>query len=151
MAAKTKTIRGLKLTLDGVVHELDLTKFMFSEAMGLEEEWGLPVTQLDQILKAGGNPPLRVIGALVWLMQVRAAAAEAGVTFSEAAKTHPAGAFDFNLAEAKLEAVIEPENPTSPATRTPATRTTRAKPARKPVKRASATAAASTSDSSPTT
>lgn len=121
---------NVKLILDGTEHDLDLSHFMLTEAIALEEQWGLNTTEFASAVVSGA-PPMRVVGAMVWLVQVRVLAAEGGVTFGEAAKLLPVASFDTDLMALRIEAPEEPENPTHGVTPTPTTRTTRATSAKK--------------------
>lgn len=120
----------VKLIIGETEHDLDLKKFMLSEAIALEEDWGLTTTEFAKAV-ASGSPPMRVVGAMVWLVQVRELAAEDGVTFGEASKLLPVASFDTDLMALRIEAPQEPENPTRGVTPTPTTRTTRATSAKK--------------------
>lgn len=115
----------VKLVIDDGEYDLDLSKFMLSEGIALEDEWGLSTTEFATSVMSG-NPKLRVVGAMVWLVKVRALAAAEGITFAEAAKRLPVATFDTNLSALRIEAAAETENPTRGVTRTPKTRTTRA-------------------------
>lgn len=126
----TKTV---KIILDDGEYDVDLTTFMLSEGMALEEDWGLSVTEFASQVTSG-KPPLRAIGAMVWLVKVRTAAAAGGISFAEAAKTMPVATFDTNLTAIRIDAEAEPENPTPGGTRTRTTRTTRATSAKKRAK-----------------
>lgn len=125
----------VKLVIDETEHNLDLNRFMLSEAIALEEDWGLTTAAFAASI-ASGNPPMRVVGAMVWLMQTRELAAEKEISFREAAELLPPAAFDANLMAIRIEAAPEPENPTRGVTRTPKTRTTRTTSAAKRAKTA---------------
>lgn len=126
---------SVKLVIDEGEYDLDLSRFMLSEGMALEDEWGLSTTEFAAAVLSG-NPKLRVVGAMVWLVRVRSLAAEQGVPFAEAAKQLPVASFDTNLTALRIEADEEPENPTPGGTRTRTTRTTRTTSAAKRAKNA---------------
>lgn len=126
---------SVRLVIDDAGYELDLSRFMLSEGIALEDEWGLSTTEFAAAVLSG-NPKLRVVGAMVWLVRVRALAAEEGIPFAEAAKQLPVSTFDTNLTALRIEADEEPENPTPGGTRTRATRTSRTTSAAKPTKHA---------------
>jgi hypothetical protein len=107
-------------TETGESHILDPSRLMFSEADALEREWGIKLPEL-QVADMGKN--LRVLGGFIWLMHVRAAAAERGIGFRKAAEEMPAAEFDFNLGALTAEEVEE--NPTGGPTSGPQTRTRR--------------------------
>lgn len=143
----------VKLVIEERIYEFDPTRLMLSEGVALEEQWGLSVVDFQSQVFSG-SPPIRAIGAMVWLVQTRALAADEGVPFAAAAARMPAADFDVNLGAIRMGAVPEPsEHPTSPAskTRTPATRTTRATSAKPKPKRDSPPAGSGTSESSPST
>lgn len=123
----------IKVVIDDKTHTIDSGRFMLQEAIGLEEQWGLTVAEFAAAATSG-MPPMRVVGAMVWLVQVRAIAAENGLSFPEAAKQLPAASFDTNLAALLIEPVEEPVGPTRGVTRTPKTRTTRTTSAAKRAK-----------------
>lgn len=123
-----------KLIVDDAEYDLDLTRFMLSEAIALEEEWGLSTTEFAAAV-ASGAPPLRVVGAMVWLVKVRSIAAVNKIPFREAAQQLPVAVFDTNLTALRIEDSQEPENPTPGGTRTRATRTSRTTSAAKRAKR----------------
>ena len=125
---------AVKLVIDEVEYDLDLSKFMLSEGIALEDEWGLSTAEFATAV-ASGSPPLRVVGAMVWLVKVRSMAAGAGIPFAEAAKQLPVATFDTNLTALRIEAGAEPENPTPGVTPTPKTRTSRTTSAAKRAKR----------------
>lgn len=116
---------AVRLVIDEQEYDLDLTRFMLSEGIALEDEWGLSTDQFAAAVQSG-TPPLRVVGAMVWLVRVRAIAAEEHIGFAEAAKRLPVATFDTNLTALRIEAEDEGENPTPGVTPTPTTRTTRA-------------------------
>lgn len=124
----------IKVVIDGKTHTIDSGRFMLQEAMGLEEQWGLSVAEFAA-QAASGAPPMRVVGAMVWLVQVRAVARENGLSFPEAAKQLPAASFDTNLAALLIEPVEEAAGPTPGVTPTPRTRATRTTSAAKRAKR----------------
>ena len=121
----TAALPKLHITLEGTEYTFDPNNFMFSEVVLLEDHCGISSTDLNSQIFSG-TPPLRAIGAIVWLVQLRARAADAGIAIAKAAADSPFAEFDFNLGGITVRAVEEPENPTGPAKRTPATRTTRA-------------------------
>lgn len=125
---------AVKLVIDDEVFDLDLSRFMLSEGIALEDEWGLSTAQFAAAVTSG-NPPLRVVGAMVWLVKVRAAAAAEGIGFAEAAKRFPVASFDTNLTALRIDADEVPANPTPGVTPTPKTRTTRATSAKPRSKR----------------
>lgn len=104
----------------GETYVLDTSRVMFSEADLLEREWGLKMSTLktQEILT-----DLRSLAAFIWLLKVRARAAERGLAFRKAAEDLAPADFDFNLAA--LSAEVEGENPTDAPTSGPATRTRR--------------------------
>lgn len=121
----------VRLLIDGQTYPLDMNKFMLSEAIALEEDWSLKVDEFTAMV-ASGNPPWRVVAAMVWLAKTRALAAERGVTFPEARRAHPPETFDVDVVALKVEADGPvPENPTGSGTRTRTTRTTPATSASK--------------------
>lgn len=127
----TKTVPTIRLLIGDDTYVLDMTKFMLSEAMALEEDWGLKVAEFKQLV-VGGDPPMRVVAAMVWLAQTRALAETEGVTFPEAHRLNPPSKFDVDLVALK----VEPDspataNPTERGTPTRTTRTTRATSASK--------------------
>lgn len=141
----------VKLIIEDRVYDFDPTRLMLSEGVALEEQWGLSVVDFQSQVFSGA-PPIRAIGAMVWLVQTRALATDEGIPFAAAAARMPAADFDVNLGAIRMDAVPEPaDHPTSPAspTRTPATRTTRATSAKPKSKRASVRSESATSDSSP--
>ena len=107
-------------TNTGESHILDPSRLMFSEADALEREWGIKLSEL-QVTDMGEN--LRVLGAFIWLVHVRAAAEERGIGFRKAAEEMPGADFDFNLGALTAEEVEE--NPTGGPTSGPRTRTPR--------------------------
>jgi len=104
----------------GESHILDPSRLMFSEADALEREWGIKLSEV-QVTDMSEN--LRVLGAFIWLMHVRAAAEERGIGFRKAAEEMPGADFDFNLGALTAEEVEE--NPTGGPTSGPRTRTPR--------------------------
>lgn len=139
---------AVKLVIDEVEYDLDLDTFMLSEAMALEDEWGVSTSDFIASVTSG-SPKARVVGAMVWLAKVRSAAAATGISFAEAARQLPVATFDTNLSALRLETEAEPENPTPGGTRTRTTRTTRATSAKPRAKRSSGTAPKATKASSP--
>lgn len=129
----------VRLVVDGEPFDLDLGQFMMTEAIALEDQWGLTTESLLSILAESDAkkemPPLRIVLALVWIAKVRAIAAAAGVSFGTAAKQLPVDAFDVNLFAFEIGAPPEPPNPTPGVTPTPKTRTTRTTSAAKRSKR----------------
>lgn len=117
--------QSVKLILDDGEYELDLGKFMLSEAKALQDDWNIDTLEFAKLITSG-NPPLYVVGAMVWLAKVRARAAADGVSFREAAKHLPVEEFDTDLMAVQVEPEAKPENPTPGGTRTRTTRTTRA-------------------------
>lgn len=133
---------SIKFLIEDVTHEFDPTQIMTSEAIALEEDWDIQLMDLAKHLE-NGTPSMRQLTALVWLMLVRARAAEQGVAFLVAAKSMPAATFDVNLASIK-QGPGEPENPTGAGTPTRGTRTTRATSAKPKSKRAAASSGPAT-------
>lgn len=125
---------SVKLILDDGEYALDLGRFMLSEAEALEDDWGLDPLEFEKLVTSG-KPPLKVVGAMVWLAKARALAATEGITFREAAKQMPVALFDTDLMAVRVDAEAEPENPTPGGTRTKGTRTTRATSAKPRTKR----------------
>lgn len=125
----------VKVVVDDKTYIIDSNRFMLQEAIGLEEQWGLSVAEFGTAITSGA-PSMRVVGAMVWLVKVRAIAAENGISFPDAAKQLPAATFDTNLAALLIEPVEEPVGPTPGVTPTPKTRTTRTTSAAKRSKRA---------------
>lgn len=138
----------VKLILDDGEYEFDLGKFMLSEASALEEDWGIDTMRFAELVTSG-KPPMRVVGAMVWLAKVRARAAAEKISFREAAKLLPVEEFDTDLMAVRIDSEAKPENPTPGGTRTRTTRTTRATSAKPRAKRASSAAPKATRDSSP--
>ena len=138
----------VKLILDDGEYEFDLGRFMLSEASALENEWGIDTLQFAQQVTSG-SPPLRVVGAMVWLAKVRARAAADGISFREAAKLLPVESFDTDLMAVRIDSEAKPENPTPGGTRTKGTRTTRATSAKPRAKHASPASAKATKASLP--
>lgn len=126
--------QSVKLVLDDGEYELDLGRFMLSEAEALEKDWGIDTVEFSKLVTSG-SPPLRVVGAMVWLAKVRARAAADGVPFREAAKQLPVATFDTDLMAVQISDEDVPENPTPGGTRTKGTRTTRATSAKPRTKR----------------
>lgn len=124
----------VKLVLDDGEYELDLGTFMLSEALALEDDWGVKTLEFAELVTSG-NPPLRVVGAMVWLAKVRSLAAADQILFAEAAKRLPVATFDTNLTAIRIEAQ-QTENPTPGGPRPKGTRTTRATSAKPRTKRA---------------
>jgi len=106
----------------GEVHTFAPGQLMFSEADLLQKDWGVDIANL----KVGdlGND-LRTLAAFIWLIKVRALAAERGLAFRKAAEEMPAAEFDFNLGSLSPE-VVDDENPTGGPTRGPKSGTRRA-------------------------
>lgn len=125
---------AIKLIIDGEAFAFDEGRLMLSEGVALEEQWGIDPAAFDKAMTAGA-PSFRLIGALAWLVKVRALAAEHSISIRDAAQQLPAASFDVNIGALRIEQVEEPVNPTPPATRTPATRTTRSTSAAKRAKR----------------
>lgn len=120
----TETVPMIRLLIDGETFPLDMNRFMISEAIALEEDWGLKVDEF-RTLVAGGSPPWRVVAAMVWMAKTRALAATAGLSFPEARKLNPPETFDVDMVALKVEQDgPAPANPTSRGTRTRTTRTT---------------------------
>lgn len=140
--------QSVKLILDDGEYELDLGRFMLSEAQALEDEWGVDTLQFAQQVTSG-SPPLRVVGAMVWLVKVRSRAAAEGISFRDAAQQMPVASFDTDLMAVRIDAEAKPENPTPGGTRKQGTRTTRATSAKPRTKRASSAVASPTKASSP--
>jgi hypothetical protein len=107
-------------TETGESHVLDTSRLMFSEADALEREWGIRMAEL-KVEDIGAS--LRILGAFIWLIHVRAAAEERGIGFRKAAEELPASEFDFNLGALTAEEVEE--NPTVGPTKGPPIRTPR--------------------------
>jgi hypothetical protein len=126
---------AVKLVIDEAEYDLDLTRFMLSEAIALEDEWGLSTDQFAAAVTSG-RPPLRVVGAMVWLVKVRHIAAADGISFREAAAKLPVATFDTNLTALRIENGAEQAGPTPGGTRTRTTRTTRATSAKPRTKNA---------------
>lgn len=124
-----------KLILDDGEYVLDLGKFMLSEAKALEDDWDINPLEFTSLVTSG-KPPLKVVGAMVWIAKVRSIAAADGISFAEAAKQLPVTAFDTDLMAVRVDTEAEPENPTPGGTRTRTTRTTRATSAKPRAKRA---------------
>lgn len=140
--------QSVKLVLDDGEYDLDLGRFMLSEAMALEDEWGVNTSTFAAAVTSG-NPPPRVVGAMVWLVKVRAIAAAGGISFREAAKQVPVATFDTDLMALRIEDEGQgPENPTPGGTRTRTTRTTRATSVKPRTKRGSSAGPAPTKASS---
>lgn len=125
---------SVKLILDDGEYDLDLGRFMLSEARALEDDWGIDTLQFAQLVTSG-SPPLKVVGAMVWLTKARALAAAEGISFPEAAKRLPVATFDTDLMAVRIDTEAGPENPTPGGTRTKGTRTTRATSAKPRAKR----------------
>lgn len=123
----------IKVVIDDKTHTIDSRRFMLQEAIGLEEQWGLSVAEFAAQATSGA-PSMRVVGAMVWLVQVRDIARENGLSFPEAAKQLPAATFDTNLAALLIEPVEVPVGPTRGVTPTPKTRATRTTSAAKRAK-----------------
>lgn len=125
---------SVKLILDDGEYDLDLGRFMLSEARALEDDWNINTMEFAQVVTSG-SPPLNVVGAMVWLAKVRAIAATEKLPFAEAAKQLPVATFDTDLMAVRIDMEAEPENPTPGGTRTRTTRTTRATSAKPHTKR----------------
>lgn len=139
----------MKLIVEDVEYDFNLDDLTMTEGIALEEEWGIQVFEFEKQLK-GGSPSMRMVTALMWLMKVRAIAAEQNLPPLAAAKQLPVATFDVKFSA--LREVPEPENPTGAGTRTPGTRTTRATSAKPRKKRAATPSNASgTSAISPST
>lgn len=108
-------------------HTFATGQLMFSEADLLEKEWGLRLSELreDEI-----GQDLRTLAAFIWLVKVRALAAERGLAFRKAAEEMPAAEFDFNLGALSAE-VMDDANPTGGPTSGPKSGTRRATSAKK--------------------
>lgn len=126
---------SVKLILDDGEYVLDLDTFMLSEAMALEDDWGFSTVDFAAKITSG-SPPLKAIGAMVWLVKVRSLAAAEGIPFRAAAEKLPVATFDTNLTAIKVEEVSAAANPTPGGTRTRTTRTTRTTSAAKRAKSA---------------
>jgi hypothetical protein len=125
------TTPTVTLVIDGEHYPLDMDRFMLSEAIALEDDWGMKVADFTKLV-TGGDPPLRVLGAMVWLAKTRALAAQHGITFPEARKLLPPETFDVDMVGLAVVGGEElPENPTGSGTRTRATRTTPATSAKR--------------------
>lgn len=126
---------AVKIVIDDAEYDLDLSRFMLSEGIALEDEWGLSTTEFATAVTSG-SPPLKVVGAMVWLVKVRSIAAGSGISFREAAGLLPVATFDTDLAALRIDAGVEPENPTPGVTPTPRTRASRATSVKKRAKTA---------------
>lgn len=122
------------LLIDDEAYDFDLDDMSMTEAIALEEEWGIQVGDFEKQLK-GGTPSMRMVTALMWLMKVRAIAAEQKLPILAAAKQLPVETFDVKFSAIRQPPEAAP-NPTDAGTRTPATRTTRATSAKPKPKRA---------------
>lgn len=114
----------IKLLIEDETYNFEVGRLMLSEAMAIEDEWGLSPSRFETELTSG-DPGIRVVGAVVWLVKVRGLAQQQGISFRDAARQLPVATFDVNLAAIRQGVEVPAENPTSPATRTPATPTTR--------------------------
>ena len=137
----------MKLMIEDREYDFDLNDMSMTEGIALEEEWGIQVFDFERQL-LGGTPTMRMVTALMWLIKVRAIAAEQNLTPLAAAKQLPVATFDLKFSALRQPSGPEPVNPTDAGTRTPATRTTRATSGRPKPKRSSAPAASATSESS---
>lgn len=116
---------AIKLIIEDRTYEVEQDRVMLSEAVPLEREWGVKIADVFGEF-GGGSPSSLAVGAMVWLVKVRALAAEEGIPFREAAARMPVADFDVNLAAIRADDTAAAGNPTGPATPTPGTRTTRA-------------------------
>jgi hypothetical protein len=124
----------MKLIIEDREHAFDLDGLTFPEGIALEEEWGVQVADFETQLK-GGTPSMRIITALMWLMQVRGIAADQNIPVPAAARQLPVATYALKFSAIK-QPLAEPENPTDAGTRTPGTRTTRATSGKPKPKRA---------------
>lgn len=127
----TASVPVIRLLIGEDTYPLDMNRIMATEAMALEDDWGLKVAEFVTLVTSG-DPPMRVVAAMVWLARTRAIAEAKGLTFPEAKKLLPPATFDVDLVALKIEGDEPlPENPTESGTRTKGTRTTPATSAQK--------------------
>jgi hypothetical protein len=117
---------NVRLHIGDEVLSFDFSRFMMSEAIALEECFGLRLEDLKNGIQQA-MPPLKVVAGIVWIAKVRQAAETAGCSFAHAAEALPAKDFDTDLMALRMEADDPAANPTSPGakTRAPGTPTTR--------------------------
>lgn len=116
----------INLHLGDDVLVFDFSRFMMSEAIALEEHFGLRLEDLEAGI-VQERPPLKVVSGIVWIAKVRRAAEAASCSFAHAAQALPPVDFDLDLMALRMEVGDPAAHPTSPGgkTRTPGTPTTR--------------------------
>lgn len=131
----------LRITLFGDTQLIDPENLMLSEAEILEEFAGIDV---DQLTDKGSLKKMRFIGHLLWLVNVRAMAADKQISLREAAGACPRDQFDVPLGHLVIEEVkAAAPKAATPATRTPPTGSSR--PRKRSTKSASPRSAGSAS------
>lgn len=108
----------VRVLAGGVTYEMDVSQFMLSEAIILQETTGEDINGLGERAK---NGDLRALKGLLWLAQLRNVRTEQGLNTEKAARHAPYEDFDVNLVGATVEVIgVDPPLPTgTPPTPTP--------------------------------
>lgn len=115
----------LAITIEGTESILDTDNLMLSELEVLEEYAGVDVQMLND---KKSLESMRMIGHLLWLVQLRAYAARNSVPLTEAAKLHPRAEFDVAVGTLSIRTVPVPKDPSVGTTATRSRRPASSKP-----------------------
>jgi hypothetical protein len=109
----------IRMTSEGTVYDVDVTRLTLGEAIVLQEHTGLDMEGLGD-LTTGRNLP--AMGAVMWLMRLRQITAEQQCTTKVAAGSCPHDRFVDTLDIISMTVEVL-EDPKAPAARTRTTRT----------------------------